>query len=153
MKRCVLRVVVVLAVVLSTLGCVCGGIGFGGVRGSGRVEEEERLVRGFTGVELATFGDLDIRLGDEEGLRIEAEDNLLPYFETEVRNGILKISSRPGVTLRNRRAVNFYWNWTRSGYPAAETSMLPTWRTGSSPCASAARATWRWKIWTPMGLK
>jgi hypothetical protein len=108
MKRGVLRVVVLLVVVLSTLGCVCGGIRFGGVRGSGRVEEEERLVRGFTGVELATFGNLDIRLGDEEALRIEAEDNLLPYFETEVRNGILEISSRPGVALRNRRAVNFY---------------------------------------------
>ena len=35
--------------------------------------EEEREVSGFTGVELATFGNFTIEVGDEEELRVEAE--------------------------------------------------------------------------------
>jgi hypothetical protein len=109
-------VFVVLALALSTLGCVCGGIDFGtvrlggvrAVRGSGRVVEEERQVSDFTGVELATLGNLTIEVGEQEELRIEAEDNLLEYFETEVRGGRLRIKTREGVALRNRRPINYY---------------------------------------------
>ena len=107
---------VVLVMALSALGCVCGPISFGTggfgwpgtVRGSGQVVEEERPVSGVTGVELATFGDLTIELGDEEELRIEAEENLIPYFDTEVRGGVLVIKQRPNVRLVSRRPVNFY---------------------------------------------
>lgn len=116
MKGRVLIVFVVLALGFSTLGCVCGGIDFGtvplggvrAVRGSGKVVEEERQVSGFTGVELATLGNLTIELGERESLRIEAEDNLLEYFEIEVRGGTLRIRTRSGVSLRNRRPVNYY---------------------------------------------
>jgi len=107
---------VVLVMALSALGCVCGPISFGtggfgwpgAVRGSGRLVEEERPVSGVTGVELATFGDLTIELGDEEELRIEAEENLIPYFDTEVRDGVLVIRQRPNVRLVSRMPVNFY---------------------------------------------
>jgi len=110
MKRRVLVVLVAFAVTLSTLGCVCGGIsiGPGGVRGSGRVIEEERPVSDVTGVELATLGKLTIEMGEREELRVEAEENLLQYIETEVRGGTLRIGTQPGVTLRNRRPVNYY---------------------------------------------
>jgi len=110
MKRRVLVVLVALVVALSTLGCVCGGIGVGlrGIRGSGRVVEEERPVSDITGVELATLGKLTIEVGQREELRIEAEDNVLQYIETEVRGGTLRIGTQPGVTLRNRRPVNYF---------------------------------------------
>jgi len=107
---------VVLIMALSTLSCVCGPINFGtvrfgwpgAVRGSGRVAEEERPVSGITGVELATFGDLTIEVGDEEKLRIEAEENLMPYFETEMRDGTLVIKQRQTVRIVSNRPVNFY---------------------------------------------
>ena len=116
MKKRVWMVLVMLAVALSTLGCVCGGIDFGtihlggvkAVRGSGRVVEKERQVSGFTGVELATLGNLIIELGDEEQLRIEAEDNLLQYIETEVHIGALEIGHRPKVTLVPTESIYFY---------------------------------------------
>ena len=63
------------------------------IRGSGNVVEETREVSGVSGVQLATIGDMVIELGDKESLRIEAEDNLLEYFETEVRNGKLIIGT------------------------------------------------------------
>ena len=79
------------------------------VRGSGNVVEETRQVSGFHGVELISFGDIVVTLGDEEGLRIEAEDNLLKYVETEVRFGILEIStSSRSVRLKPTEPVTFY---------------------------------------------
>lgn len=107
-------VVVVFAV--TTLACFCGGVNFrtisfglpGTVRGSGRVAEEERQVSGITGVELATSGDLTIEVGEGEEFRVEAEENLIPYFETEMRDGTLVIKQRQNVRIVSRRPVNFY---------------------------------------------
>ena len=111
MKKRVLMVLVMLAVALSTLGCWVGTVyigGFGTVRGSDKVVEEEREVSDFTGVELATLGNLIIELGDEEELRIEAEDNLLQYIEAEVHGGTLKIGHRQKVTLVPTESIYFY---------------------------------------------
>lgn len=116
MKGRVLILTAVLILALSSLGCVCGGIDFGtislggarAVRGSGQVSEEARQVSGITGVKLATMGKLSIELGEEETLRIEAEDNLLEYIETDVRGGTLIIKTRDGVSLRKSRPINYY---------------------------------------------
>lgn len=97
-----------ISVLLVTGSLACVVCGWPGVYGSGRVVEEEREVSGFTGIELATFGNLYIKVGDEEKLRIEAEDNLIPYFEVRVYEGVLKIASRPGASPSATRPVNFY---------------------------------------------
>jgi len=106
MKQQGIIVLVVLALALSSLACSFSG--FTTVRGSGHVIEQVRTVSEFTGVNLATMGNLQIQLGDQEGLRIEAEDNLMPYLETTVFNRELEIGSRDGVWLRPTRPVNFY---------------------------------------------
>jgi hypothetical protein len=79
-----------------------------GVRGSGDVAEETREIAGVNAVQLATQGELENEVGEVEALRIEAEDNLLPYLETEVRGGTLTISSRGGVNLRPTRPVRYF---------------------------------------------
>ena len=78
------------------------------VRGSGNVVEETREVSGVLGVELATLGHLIIEVGDEESLRIEAEDNLMEYFKTEVRGKTLRIKHRDRIRLKNKKPVNYY---------------------------------------------
>jgi hypothetical protein len=78
------------------------------VDGSGNVIEESRAVSGFSSVEIATFGEVIIDFDDEESLRIEAEDNLMEYFETEVRTGTLVISTQPFTNLRTTKPVRFY---------------------------------------------
>jgi len=111
MKRLMLLVLLVLVTVFSTQGCIgpcevrwaCSK-----VRGSGDVVTEERPVSDITGVELATIGNLYIELGDTEKLLIEAEDNLLEYFETEVHRGILTIKTRRNTNLSPREPVNYY---------------------------------------------
>jgi hypothetical protein len=96
---------------LSILACRVGGIAPGNgktVRGSGDVVEETRAVSGVTGVNLATIGHLTIEVGDTESLRIEAQDNLMEYIETEVHNGSLRIGTQDRVNLRSTRPINYY---------------------------------------------
>jgi hypothetical protein len=93
-------------IILATLVLSACGIGDGKtVRGSGNVVEETRAVSGVSGVELATIGTLTIAVGDTESLRIEAEDNLMEYLETEVR---LSIETQDNIRLDAKRPVNYY---------------------------------------------
>ena len=78
------------------------------VSGSGRIAKERRDVRGFKSVALYMAGDLEIEIGSEETLWIEAEDNLLPYIETEVVDGVLKIMQRGRVCIRSRRPIRLH---------------------------------------------
>jgi hypothetical protein len=107
---------VILAVVLTlvTLACDLSGVlvdrGIGTTeRGSGNVVAETRPVSGVTGVDLETIGNVIIQIGDQESLRIEAEDNLMQYFETDVRGGILRIGTTPAtINLRPTEPVHFF---------------------------------------------
>ena len=78
------------------------------VRGSGKVIEEARTVSNVSGVELTMQGTLYITMGDKESLRIEAEDNLLEYIQTDVSMGRLVIKSRQGINLRNAQPIKYY---------------------------------------------
>ena len=78
------------------------------VRGSGTLATEERRVSGLSAVDLGSLGHLVIELGDQEMLRIEAEENLLEYIETDVRGNTLEISTRRGINLNPREPINFY---------------------------------------------
>ena len=61
------------------------------VRGSGDVVTKDVPVRDFDRVSLAGIGDVIVTQGETESLTIETDDNILPYIETEVRNGTLVI--------------------------------------------------------------
>jgi hypothetical protein len=78
-------------------------------QGSRNVVEETRPVSDVTGVELATIGSVIIQIGENESLRIEAEDNLLKHFDTEVRGGTMRIRTTPSnVNLRPTKPVLFF---------------------------------------------
>jgi hypothetical protein len=95
---------------LSVLACQVGGIPISSreVRGSGNVVKAIREVSGITGVELATMGTLYIEVGENESLRVEAEDNLLGYIQTRVRGETLVIDTQNNVSLRTTQPVNYY---------------------------------------------
>lgn len=103
------RLIVLAAVVLAlaTFGCE-GGVGFKTIRGSGTVEEKTYEVSDFSSVELATIGRFVVELGETEELRVQAEENLIEYFEVEVHNDRLKIGSRKNVNLIPTKGVYYY---------------------------------------------
>lgn len=83
------------------------------VRGSGTVVEETRTVSNVSGVELTIQGTLYITMGDSETLRIEAEDNLMEYIQTDVSMGRLVIKSLQGTNLQNSRPIKYYLTVTK----------------------------------------
>ncbi|MGJ9418854.1 head GIN domain-containing protein [Massilia sp. CMS3.1] len=69
------------------------------VQGSGRIVKQVRQVGNFNGLSLGLAGHVELRIGNTEGVTIEADDNLLPLIETVVEDGMLKIRA-------NRRNLN-----------------------------------------------
>lgn len=93
----------------ATLACVAAPMPamawpFGGekVEGSGSVTRQTRQVERFSGIALELPAQLELRIGNTEGLTIETDDNLQRLIETEVEDGVLRI--RPAKRNLNLRA-------------------------------------------------
>lgn len=72
------------------------------VQGSGTVSRQVRAVGHFTGLALAVPGNVELRIGNSEGVTVETDDNLQALVETVVENGTLQI--RPAKHNANLRA-------------------------------------------------
>jgi hypothetical protein len=96
-----------LAAVMLACQVVVGDMPGGEVRGSGKVASEERPVSGINKVTLAMDGEMTIQVGNEERLTVEAEDNLLPFIVTEVRNGRLLVRTQNGVNLDSTQPIRY----------------------------------------------
>lgn len=86
----------------------CDFVGGKRVRGNGNVQTENRMASNFTGV--SSFGSFDVYItqGSAYSIKVEAEDNLLPYIETEAEGGVLKIKTRNGYSIRTRKDIKVY---------------------------------------------
>ncbi|MFT3824845.1 MAG: head GIN domain-containing protein [Chitinophagaceae bacterium] len=78
------------------------------IRGNGNVQTVSRNETGFTGVHSSGSFDIYVSTGSANSVKIEAEENILPYIETYVENGILKIDTKDGVWLDTKRDVKIY---------------------------------------------
>lgn len=73
------------------------------VQGSGNIGKQARAVGHFTGVALSVPGNVEIRIGNNEGVTVETDDNLQALVETVVENGTLEIRpAKRNVNLRAR---------------------------------------------------
>jgi hypothetical protein len=103
------RIFIPTTILLAAL--ILSGCGFQMVTGSGRIASETRNVSGFTSVTLAGIGNVYLTQGTTESVRIEAEDNLIPYFDTSVQGSTLKIGIKDrymGISLLPTQPVRFY---------------------------------------------
>jgi hypothetical protein len=75
--------------------------------GSGQAGES-REVHGVTGVELASFGDLQIDQTGTESLTIEAAPDVLPKLTSGVSGGVLRLRLAPGTTIKNAGPVVYH---------------------------------------------
>jgi hypothetical protein len=77
------------------------------VEGSGIVTSETRSLSDIRGISLASVGDVEVVIGDEESIVIEAEDNLIPFITTDVTDGVLTIGFTEDLSLDLTRSVQF----------------------------------------------
>ncbi len=66
---------------------------FKGIKGSGTMGTEARDLNWFKGVDVGGKFEVEITAQKDFGVEIQADDNLLQYVRTEVRNGVLHIET------------------------------------------------------------
>ncbi len=62
--------------------------------GSGNIATENRSVGGFTGISVGGDFDVEVKIGTSTELKVEADDNIMPYIETIVSGNTLKIRTK-----------------------------------------------------------
>jgi hypothetical protein len=87
-----LKYVFVLLVSAVTLSS-CFLIGGKRIRGNGNVVTQERSISGFDGVESYGSFEVFITSGNASSVKIEADENLMEYIETDIRNGVLRLKT------------------------------------------------------------
>jgi hypothetical protein len=83
-------------------GCVQVGPS---VIGSGVAKNEPRDTGDFTAVQNDISANLDIAVGQGTSVIVEGDDNILPFIKTEVRNGVLVITSNTSIQTRSALKV------------------------------------------------
>lgn len=78
------------------------------IRGNGNMKTENRNETGFRGVESSGSFDLYVSSAASNTVKIEAEENLLPYIETYVDGDILKIDTKDGYWLNPKRQIKIF---------------------------------------------
>lgn len=80
-------------------GRMPGATSWGISLGTGKQVSEERETQPFDGIVLDSLGSLKITQGTEQALEIRASADLLPYLQSEVRDGMLQLGVKPGVVI------------------------------------------------------
>lgn len=91
-----------IAATLWTPAASAGWFGSENVKGSGPVRKESRNLPHFTGVALGLPAQVEVRIGNVEGVTVETDDNLMALVETVVENGSLEIRARRNFSLKPR---------------------------------------------------
>ena len=61
------------------------------LRGDGDIVQETRNEKDFTGLNVSVEGKVNVKLGTDFKVEVQAEENLLPYLKTEVEAGELHV--------------------------------------------------------------
>ncbi len=84
-------------IILSVIVSACG---FWGVRGNGRLKQEERSISSFEKLDAGGAFTIKVNVGPSPSLKISAEENLLSYIRTSVRGDRLVIDTKKSISPR-----------------------------------------------------
>lgn len=74
------------------------------IEGNGILKSEQRLVAEFVGVENSTSFDVEIMQDSTFSVEVIADENILPYIDTYVRSGNLRIETNYSYCIRSSYA-------------------------------------------------
>jgi hypothetical protein len=78
------------------------------VKGNGNITTIEKNVSDFDQVEVHGAIDVYVSQGERKPVRIEGDENLLPYIEIEQHNNKIEVSTRKGFNLRPTKKMKIY---------------------------------------------
>lgn len=91
------RIAIALSVALAAL-FILSGCHIGGVHGSGVRKTEKRDLSAFNAIETTGAFEVSVSCQKPASFEIEADDNLVPLVETEVRDGVLRVTTKKGYS-------------------------------------------------------
>lgn len=71
------------------------------IKGNGQLKSEKRSVAGFDSVDVGGIFKVEIIAGKNFDVEVVADENLLPYIETDVKNNVLRIKTREKISSKN----------------------------------------------------
>ncbi len=71
-------------------------------------KKETRPVSGFTAIDASSVFDITVTKGNTESLVIEADDEVMPYVRSEVRNNVLHLYLDNGKKVNNVKILKAY---------------------------------------------
>jgi hypothetical protein len=92
MKRIAIAATFALSLALLLSGCIHG------VHGSGVRKTEKRELPAFTAIETSGAFEVEVNCQKPVSIEVEADDNLLALVQTEVRDGVLRVSTTKGYS-------------------------------------------------------
>jgi hypothetical protein len=78
------------------------------INGKGDTITESRTITGYSGIELSDVSTVYFTQGDTFSLVIHAQENLMPYIETKVKDGNLLIREKSGVNFGKHDPIQIY---------------------------------------------
>lgn len=78
------------------------------IEGNGNVTTIARTVEYFTQIKSEGFFNVYISYDSVQSLKIEAEENLIPYIETDVSGSVLVVKVRDHRNIDNHEPINIY---------------------------------------------
>ena len=99
------RILAVALLISITASCDIGGKK---IRGNGVVKTENRNAGSFTRINASGSVDVVVKQDSVYSIRVETDENLLPYVVVENKNGSLHIREQRGVRLRPTHSVKVY---------------------------------------------
>lgn len=82
------------------------------VKGNGVFKNETREAGGYTSLASGGMMNVEIAYGESKTIRLEGEENLLPYIETEIKDRMLTIKIKQGYTLKTNQPIKIYVSMT-----------------------------------------
>lgn len=78
------------------------------VKGNGNISTSERTLSSFENIRCAGSYDVELTQGEGSSVKIETDENLLPYIETNVNGDELQIRTRENVNIRSSDKIKVY---------------------------------------------
>ena len=98
MKKILLPALVLLS--LNTIGQKWKSI-----KGDGQITKETRTVEAFSSINSQGSWNIEISEGTPGAITVEGDENLLPYVETSVKDGVLSVKPKGAVNLKTRSRI------------------------------------------------
>ncbi|HEY6977077.1 MAG TPA: head GIN domain-containing protein [Chitinophagaceae bacterium] len=87
-------------------------IGAGIIKGNGISKTEKREVGSFSGLSSSGLMDVTIAYGNSTGITLKGDENILPYVETFVKDGRLKIKVKDFTIIRPKLSITVHVSMT-----------------------------------------